>query len=83
MKRLILAVVVLLFSVVPSWAQHAHEQAQVIDGAKNPELIPDSTAYRMVLLHLSTPSNYTADEKRTRHLIWENCNWGQKILNQL
>lgn len=36
----------------------------VVDGAKNPELIPDSTAYRLWLVTVSVPTNAT-DKQRT------------------
>jgi len=34
-----------------------------IDGSKNPELIPDSTAYRLVFLALAEPQNPTPEQK--------------------
>jgi hypothetical protein len=35
-----------------------------IDGAKNPELIPDQLAYKMMLMALSVPPNATDQQKR-------------------
>lgn len=57
----VLASLVLVFAV-SAWAQnppHQHTVAPttVIDGAKNPELIPDSTAFRHWLLITSVVPN--------------------------
>jgi len=46
-------------------AQHHHPQGMVIDGAVNPELIPDSTAYRLWFVTVSRPANATEGE--TKH----------------
>lgn len=50
------------------WAQHVHESTtgntpSVINGRQHPELIPDSTAYRLVLLTVSEMPNPTEDQK--------------------
>ncbi len=43
-----------------------HAPVRVIDGAVNPELIPDLTAYRLYLLTISKPPNPTDEQtKRT------------------
>ena len=52
----------------PCWAQgsppgHIHPDVTVVDGAKNPELIPDSAAYRMWLLMVSLPPDSTAKQQ--------------------
>jgi hypothetical protein len=53
-----------------AWAQNSppHQHAAtVIDGAKNPELIPDSTAYRLWLVTVSElPSATAQDSDRQR-----------------
>lgn len=41
---------------------HVHTTAPVIDGATNPELIPDSTAYRLVFVVAADSANPTPDE---------------------
>jgi len=65
-------VTVLVLSVfaLAAWAQtpspHLHPDT-VIDGAKNPELIPDSTAYRVWLVMVSElPNAATQDRDRQR-----------------
>ncbi len=50
---------------------HQHAAVTVIDGAKNPELIPDSTAYRLVLLDLALPDN-PRDTDRQRQAAYLN-----------
>jgi len=46
-------------------AQHQHVAPRLIDGAVHPELIPDSTAYRLYLAAVSTAPNPTeAEQKR-------------------
>jgi len=37
--------------------------SDVIDGAKNPSLIPDAIAYRLVLLNVAAPADATTQEK--------------------
>ncbi len=54
-----------------SWAQspsHDHPPSpdNLIDGGKNPELIPDSVAYRLYLLTVYIPANSTEQERRTQ-----------------
>lgn len=69
MIRYVTLFVVSVFAV-GTWAQspqhHAIDPSQVtvVDGSKNPELIPDSTAYRLWLLTVSLPPNAT-DADRT------------------
>jgi hypothetical protein len=46
-----------------STSQHQHPNENVVDGAKNPELIPDSTAYRLWLVTVSLPPNATEKER--------------------
>lgn len=49
-----------------AWAQSSpsHQHADtVVDGAKNPELIPDSTAYRLWLVTVSELPNATAQDR--------------------
>ncbi len=50
-------------SAQTSALQHHHPDVTVVDGAKNPELIPDSTAYRLWLVTVSLPPNSTAQER--------------------
>lgn len=40
--------------------------ANMIDGSQHPELIPDSTAYRLYLLTVSVPSNSTEGDRRVQ-----------------
>jgi hypothetical protein len=47
--------------------QHVMAATNVIDGAVNPELIPDSVAYRLCLVALSTGKNPTEDEQKQQH----------------
>ncbi len=48
-----------------AWAQNPQHQHPdtVVDGAKNPELIPDSTAYRLWLVTVSELPNATAQDR--------------------
>jgi len=59
-------VFVLSAFAVGAWAQnsqpHQHSET-VIDGAKNPELIPDSTAYRLWLITVSALPNATQQDR--------------------
>lgn len=63
MIRYVNTVVALFVIALGAWAQnsvpHQHSVApsNLIDGSKNPELIPDSTAYRLYLLNASIPAN--------------------------
>ena len=61
-----LIVVVLAFAVGTfaqnSPPQHRHDD-NVIDGAKNPELIPDATAFRLWLVTASVLPNATGQER--------------------
>ncbi len=67
---LYVAVLVLSVFALGAWAQnpvphqHSASPPNLIDGSKNPELIPDSTAYRVVLLDLSLPSNSSDLDRR-------------------
>ncbi len=60
------AVLVLSVFALGTWAQtsssHLHPDT-VIDGAKNPELIPDSTALRLWLVTVSELPNATAQDR--------------------
>ena len=50
-----------------SAAVHQHETAAMIDGAKHPELIPDSTAYRLYFVAMATDQNASeSDRKRQK-----------------
>lgn len=46
------------------FAQHDHAAPHIIDGAVHPELIPDSTAYRLYFLVVSEKPNPPAEAKR-------------------
>jgi hypothetical protein len=78
MKRLLLLASLLLAFEVGAFAQmlppdismpedmHSNTSAPMIDGAKNPELIPDATAYR--LFFVTTADSATATEaEKVRH----------------
>src|SRR5690242_4560836 len=54
-------------------AQHQHEgmsPTETIDGSKNPELVPDLTAYRLYFLAATSPANAPAEEagRRWNHI---------------
>jgi hypothetical protein len=72
MTRYVIACVLSMFAV-GAWAQsqpqHQHSET-VIDGATNPELIPDSTAYRLWLITVSELPNATQEdrERQSAHL---------------
>lgn len=67
-----IAILVLSIFALGAWAQnspphqHAAAALDIVDGSRNPELIPDSTAYRVVFLHLSVPASYTSYDKRVQ-----------------
>ena len=72
MIRYIIVLVLSVFAL-GAWAQtsppqHQHQAtaATVVDGAKNPELIPDSTAYRLWLVTVSPSPNATEKERTVR-----------------
>jgi hypothetical protein len=48
-------------SIAPA---HQHTQSNVIDGAVHPEMIPDSTAYRLYLVMVSRPESPTDQQKK-------------------
>ena len=62
-----LTMLVLSMFAFGAWAQtppqHVHPNVTVVDGAKNPELIPDSTAYRVWLITVSLPPNSTEKQR--------------------
>jgi hypothetical protein len=67
MIRYVTVFVLSLFAV-GAWAQTPAQQSHhvdvtVVDGAKNPELIPDSTAFRLWLVTVS-PSSNSAEKDR-------------------
>ncbi len=72
MIRFVTVFVLSLFAV-GAWAQTSPPQHQhavdvtVVDGAKNPELIPDSTAYRLWLVTVSLPANATDQQRTFQH----------------
>ena len=47
---------------VPLYAQSPDLPPGIIDGAKSPELIPDSTAFRLVFLSLRAPESPSATD---------------------
>jgi hypothetical protein len=62
------ALFVLSMLALGTWAQtstpqHQHPNETVVEGAKNPELIPDSMAYRLWLVTVSLPPNATEKER--------------------
>ena len=65
-------VTVLILSVfaLGAWAQspvphqHPAAAANMVDGSKNPELIPDSTAYRLFLLNHSVRANSSEEDRK-------------------
>ena len=73
-RRLLLASLILV-SVISGAAQsppqeHEHAAPTVIDGAVHPELIPDSVAYRLYLISVSTAQNPSeAEQQRQRRQL--------------
>jgi len=68
MVRPIVLSVLLCASSAVIFAQHEHQLSHpqaVIDGSRHPDLIPDSTAYRLVLITVSELPNPT-DEQTIR-----------------
>jgi len=58
--RVLCSAYLLFVTLATGYAQtHRHVQAQIIDGSKTPEQIPDSTARRLLLRSLSVASNAT------------------------
>lgn len=53
----------------PSYSQTSNLPPGVIDGAKTPQFIPDSTAFRLVFLSLRVPKSPTDDDlkKQSSH----------------
>src|SRR4029077_6525313 len=47
--------------------KHQHAAANVIDGAAHPELIPDSVAYRLYFVAVSTVQNPAEAEQKHQH----------------
>ncbi len=72
MTRYVTAVAGVLMFAFAAWAQssppqHQHVTPNLIDGAVHPELIPDSMAYRLYLVAVSTGQNPTeAEQQRQR-----------------
>jgi len=76
MTRYVPAVLSVLMFAFGAWAQisppqHQHVAPKLIDGTVHPELIPDSVAYRLYLVAVSTGQNPTeAEQKHQRaHLM--------------
>jgi len=65
-----LTVLVLSVFALGAWAQnpvphqHSVAPANLIDGSENPELVPDSIAYRLYLLNVSIPANPTEEDRK-------------------
>jgi hypothetical protein len=74
MTYLRLLLICITFCLVASYSQaqnsnpHQHDAVApvVIDGAVHPELIPDSAAYRLYFLALSTGSNSSDEERKQK-----------------
>ena len=71
-RRIIVILVVSVVFAFGAWGQspphdvmHHHPDAVIIDGAKNPELIPDSDAFRLWLLSVSELPN-PSEQARVR-----------------
>jgi hypothetical protein len=67
MTRYLNVVFIMFAFAIGSWAQgpphHHQKSATVIDGATNPEMIPDDTAFRLWLVTVSTLPNSTEQER--------------------
>jgi hypothetical protein len=67
-RKIVTTMIVLLVFALGAWAQNSppHHQlaaSNMVDGAAHPELIPDSTAYRLYLVAVSTGQNPTEVER--------------------
>lgn len=86
MRPVPLLLAVALFSVIhaaSAQVPHNHPAIKLIDGAVNPELIPDSTAYRLFLLTVSTPPNPTDEQKKRQAAHLAKVGLGEKDLQAL
>ncbi len=69
-RKIIITLSSLLVFALRTWAQtplqhqHPNLNLTVVDGAKNPELIPDSTAYRVWFVTVSLPPNAGEKERK-------------------
>ncbi len=76
MARYVITLVLFVFALgswAQSWAQnpahhHAANVVTIIDGSKNPELIPDETAFWLWLVNVSTLPNTTDEERNLQTL---------------
>lgn len=67
-RRTIIALLFIFVFAPGAWAQtsppqHQHPNVTVVDGAKNPELIPDATVWRLWLVLVSLSPNVTEKER--------------------
>jgi hypothetical protein len=98
MKRIIFPAILLLAFAVGAFAQmlppdvsmpemHSAANVPVIDGAKNPELIPDSTAYRLFFVSMAEGASPAAEEvaRHQAHLarVQLNDTEGQLLVDAL
>jgi len=81
MIRYAITVLILFVLALGTWAQnsppqhqHQHLNMTVVDGAKNPELIPDSTAYRLWLVTVSLPANASDADRVIQQAHLKNVN---------
>ena len=68
MTRYITVVAFCVFAVgTPAQISSPHvHNVSIVDGSKNPELIPDSTAYRLYLHNLSVPANASEEQVKAQ-----------------
>jgi len=66
-RKTIITILVAVVFALGAWAQtsppHHHPDMVVVDGAKNPELIPDATAYRLWLITVSELPTATVEDR--------------------
>ena len=66
MKRVMLLMLAMAILPGAGYSQSKPQVATVIDGAKHPELIPDSTAYRLYLMTVSSmPADLQVSQLRS------------------
>src|SRR5713226_3421754 len=65
--RIILVAILTVFASACLAQNPPHQHDTIVDGAKNPELIPDSTALRLWLVTVSELPNATAQDRDRQH----------------
>ena len=69
-KVIVRSFALLTVTTIASWAQsppHQHPATAIIDGAVNPDLIPDAVVYRLYLFTVSTRQSPTQVDQECQH----------------